>query len=630
MVLFNAIAELLSIWMILGTIVIDTVGLNVWLGWLITFIGFIWIGVVYRVSWKAWMEKFRRVTLRWHRMEVLMMSIAAMAWFVAIIHRTPESIRSPWWVLTSAWLGFPLSIIFIGLRSRDTFTRIVAAFLSVALLSTLLVSIYSFGYGFDIHIHSAALKLLTEHGQIHPRTPYYIGYYALILIVHSLIPFISIALIQQWLPPLIAAFVISGSVICLSRQRATFILLPLLFLFPLSWMSESTPQALALSGTLLASILLIIKAPLRLSILVTLATISIHPLSGIPLTITLIDRLLPTQIAKQLQGILIVTGALLVPILFVILGFFSSHPMPWSIPTHIFSLPLVREFNPWLDIAFTLFWNRWIVIMTLLLFALRTSWKQKTPLFDRNERALLVGSSSAAIGAFLLSGFESFPNVIAYETTDYPTRLFQTALVLSLPVVLPLITDAFETIRSKMRRSVTWVSAPLGVVILVMCLFALYPIDVDGYHVDKGYNMSIHDIRAVEWIKHNAQDVPYIVLANQSVSAAAIESNGFQTYFTVRDPRTNKMESVFYYPVPTGGLLYPFYLQFVYQTPRRSTVIAAMERVGVQRAYVVINTYWKNSAALVRSAQHDANLAYSIDEGTIWIFRYDRNGPTTE
>lgn len=630
MVFFNALAELLSVWMIGGTIAIDTIGLGAGLRWAIILMSAVWIVVTYRASFRTFRFNLRDQPFGSYKTETLLVAIASTGWIIALAHRTTESIRSPWWVLTPAWVLIPLTLLLIGSRARTNSLRIVATFASTILLSTLLVSIYAFGYGFDSHIHSAALRILTEHGQILPRTPYYIGFYALILIVHSFVPFISISFIQQWLPPLLAALIISGSIVRLAHNRSKFAILPLLFLFPLSWMGESTPQALAFSGTLLASLLLAINAPLRVSALVTLATISIHPLSGIPLSVALLYRLLPARIGTATRVIVMIAGALLVPALFVMLGFLWGHPMSWSIPKLSFSLPIAREFNPWLDIVFTLFWNRWIAVVVLIGVVMRLSRQLHKPLCKPSEWALLAGASSAAMGAYLLSGFESFPNVIVYETTDYPARLFQTALVLLLPVVLPHLGDAVEHLRLNMRRSVVWVSAPLYFLLIVMGLFTLYPIDVDGYHVDKGYNMSIHDLHAVEWIQHDARDTPYIVLANQSVSAAAIESFGFRTYFTVRNQRTNKTEQVFYYPIPTGGLLYPYYLQFVYESPRRSTVIAAMERIGVSRAYVVINAYWRNSASLITSAQMDSDADHSIDQGAVWIFRYDRDGPTTK
>ncbi len=143
-----------------------------------------------------------------------------------------------------------------------------------------------------------------------------------------------------------------------------------------------------------------------------------------------------------------------------------------------------------------------------------------------------------------------------------------------------------------------------------MCVYALYPIDVDGYHIDKGYSMSIHDLRAVEWIHTDAGQAEYVVLANQSVSAAAIERYGFQTYFNIYNTATQKIEPIFYYPVPTGGRLYPLTL------------------VGARRAYVVINRYWRDSNNLIQSARQDSDKAHTIDDGAIWIFRYDRSdGP---
>ena len=58
----------------------------------------------------------------------------------------------------------------------------------------------------------------------------------------------------------------------------------------------------------------------------------------------------------------------------------------------------------------------------------------------------------------------------------------------------------------------------------------------------------------------NAHGVsPYIVLANQSVSAAALLRFGFHTYYGAQ----------FYYAIPTGAPLYQSYLDMVYRGATR-------------------------------------------------------------
>lgn len=630
-VLFNVTIELVSIWMIVGTIAINTVGFTPLTRWLTIGIGLLWIGIVYQSLWRQWIKNrsFPAVRVSWIDGLIIIVALVGGVWTMA--HRTLESIRSPWWVLPLGWLIIPLTLVVIGTRLRNRLSRGIALSALITLLSTLLVSIYALGYGYDIHIHSAALRIIQEGGQIFPRTPYYMGFYALTLIIHTILPWISISLIQQWFPPLVAAFVFSVSLMQLSKQSKLMSMLFILFLFPIGWISESTPQALAFTFALASGMMIAFDAPIRLRVVAMLATGSIHLLSGIPLFVTIAYHFMVQRKFRWAPRIIIILGAFIVPALFSILTNRAGHPLIWSIPALPFALPIAREFNPWLDSAFTIYWNRWILVLLFLIVSIRNTLHQRRGWCSPSEWSLLAGALSALLGALILRGFQSFPNVIAYETTDYPERLLQTAMVLALPALLPRLTEGFDLLRSTARGSIRWMSAPLLIAVFGISLYTLYPIDVDGYHVDKGYSMSIHDLRAVEWIHDDAGNGDYIVLANQSVSAAAIERYGFQTYYNLLNSTTNTIEPVFYYPVPTGGLLYPFYLTFVYEAPHRTTVIDALQRVEAHRAYVVINRYWKNSSNLIYSAQQDADTTHTIDDGAIWIFRYDRSdGLTTE
>ncbi len=627
-VLFNGIIELVSIWMIVGTVAINTIGFTVPARWITILIGLLWVGVVYRVSWQQLIKHSSCLISRIYWLDVVLIIIGIVGWSWTTAHRTLESIRSPWWVLPSGWLIIPLTLLIIGTRIRNRLSLSIVIVTFFTLLSTLLVCIYALGYGFDIHIHSAALRIIEDGGQIFPRTPYYAGFYALTLIIHTILPFVSIALIGQWIPPLVATFVLSASLLQLSKHSKPISMVFITLLFPMSWISESTPQALAFTFALGSAMLIVLNAPLRLSLMATIATGSIHVLSGIPVALALAYHLMTVRNHQWISRTIIALGACIIPALFIILTDRAGHPIVWSIPALPLSLPIAREFNPWLDIAFTIYWSRWMIVLLLLIVSIRTALHRSQRWCSPSEWSLLLGSASALLGSVILRGFQSFPNVIAYETNDYPQRLTQTAILLALPVLLLRLTEGFELLRSRARATVRWVSIPLLGIIVSMCVYALYPIDVDGYHIDKGYSMSIHDLRAVEWIHTDAGQAEYVVLANQSVSAAAIERYGFQTYFNIYNTATQKIEPIFYYPVPTGGRLYPFYLQFVYKAPQRATVMDALTLVGARRAYVVINRYWRDSNNLIQSARQDSDKAHTIDDGAIWIFRYDRSdGP---
>jgi len=150
-------------------------------------------------------------------------------------------------------------------------------------------------------------------------------------------------------------------------------------------------------------------------------------------------------------------------------------------------------------------------------------------------------------------------------------------------------------------------------VFLTFSLYYSYPKD-DGedYPIDRGYSVSIFDFEAAKKIDADAANADYIVLANQSVSAAAIKEFGFNKYYG----------PYFYYPIPTGDPLYQYYLKMVYQTPSRATVKEAANLTVVKVVYFVLNKYWTDSDKILESARPTADETLEIGNGKIWIFKY--------
>ena len=76
----------------------------------------------------------------------------------------------------------------------------------------------------------------------------------------------------------------------------------------------------------------------------------------------------------------------------------------------------------------------------------------------------------------------------------------------------------------------------------------------DALVTGRGWSTGAADQEAVKLIEYDADGKPYTVLANQSVSAAAVDLLGFKRYSTTNDG------DVFFYPIPTGGPLYETFL----------------------------------------------------------------------
>ena len=149
--------------------------------------------------------------------------------------------------------------------------------------------------------------------------------------------------------------------------------------------------------------------------------------------------------------------------------------------------------------------------------------------------------------------------------------------------------------------------AMLGAFVLSVSLYFSYP-RVDAYDMSRGYSVGAVDKQAVRSIQENAEEQPYVVLANQAVSAAAVKAFGFPTV----------------YPIPTSSTLYKLYLDMVYNKPSAETMVNAMNLAGVNLGYFVINKYWWASDKIIMQVKRQAKKWWEIEGGKVYIFRFQR------
>jgi hypothetical protein len=148
-------------------------------------------------------------------------------------------------------------------------------------------------------------------------------------------------------------------------------------------------------------------------------------------------------------------------------------------------------------------------------------------------------------------------------------------------------------------------------------LYLSYP-RMDNYHNSHGYSISEQCLEAVDWIEKDAKK-EYIVLANQQVSVAALEKFGFDRYHK---------KNIYFYPIPTSGKLYDYYLDMVYKKASFKTMKEAMEYAGVEQGYFVLNKYWWAFPKIKREAELEATNVKEIGDGDIFIFKYELNSET--
>jgi len=529
---------------------------------------------------------------------------------------TPWQVVSSWYFLTYA-LG-TAALFLLGLRS----SRLLAPglILHCLLLFGTAVVVYVVGYGFDPFIHEAAVQAIDKLGQIKPLTPYYLGQYSLVTVGHLLSGF-DTSLIGKILVPTYAALLLPLLIFRWLKthhgaEKDWGLAAVALLILPSVIFIVTTPQNLAY---LFLAIVLFLPSPKPsrqekiISALAALAALVTQPIAGIPAAAIVIgDYLRRNEFGKKLYPFLIALLSIAIPLslyVFLILGS-GQAALIWP------RLDFLKELLPsnpnqeswWLNFIY-FYRGLWgFVLLGTVICGIYLAFKRKNAeLVGRFTWPALALFISALITASL-----DFHFLIEYERSDYPLRIIITALLVSLP----LIVIAFKALAVKLEKLSRWQTLCWLLIIVsaaTASLYLSYP-RFDHYHNSHSYATSKADILAVRWIEQNANGQPYIVLANQQVSAAALREYGFKTYYK---------DSIFYYPIPTGTPMYQYYLDMV-DKPDRAAIIAAMDLAGVKRAYLVLNSYWWQYNKLVAQTTSLADTVTDIGDGQITVFLFTK------
>jgi len=412
-------------------------------------------------------------------------------------------------------------------------------------------------------------------------------------------------------------------------------------MFPFSSFIVTTPQALAnifiLVIIFLSPIIIFTGNKKWISPLCifSLATLFIHPLTGIPASvlmafILILFYLQPHSsifsiIQKSLLTELSIFSSIIFPLVFVMNSEFSktlSSIMSLKLfsnfknvqDTFLFFMPSIKNnFNIIYDIIYWYDANIYalLILITLcgsLLLYRRYSLK-KTMLYPLLFFIFFINY-------VLVSLIIQFPSLIDYERSNYQARIFEISFYFLFPIIffafLYALAQNFKKTKTLMPATILFMS-----IAITSSLYLSYP-RVDDYHLDRGYNITQTDINTVRYIDDTAKG-DYIVLANQMTSVAAIREFGFKKYF--HDLKNKK--DYFYYPIPTGDPLYQYYLDMVYKNPNKKTAEAAGAFMGVQHVYFVLSSYWDKFEELTEKAKQGADTWQSIDQDKAFVFYYD-------
>ena len=488
--------------------------------------------------------------------------------------------------------------------------------------------IYQLGYGFDPHVHYSALREIIQNGKILPKTPYYLGQYSIVVVLQRLTG-INLNIINTWLLPIGAAISIPFLLSRLNENRknnngawtSSFVLLILGF----SPFIVTTPQNLSYLF-LLATIIFVYKnKTIKLIILSALATFCIHPLAGIPaIAITTIHYL---QNKKEKNKLI---KLLLKPTFYISALVICLSIAIWSIAEFNYpnfnnfqlniSLPVFRNIDPYLlSISYSIINNQiWLImaLATLLLFLKNKIWQAKNN-NEKTKAKLLSMIALANILVYILSSSFNFPALIAYEQDGYTKRLLVIAIIIILPLFWELFYFLYKKLLSKNKTQKIIITMGIAL-LLVISLYGSYP-RFDKYYNSRGYSSGKGDFESVILAESLANHESYIVLANQQVSAAALKQFGFHDrYLNTED------NECYFYPIPTGGKLYQYFLSMSYQKADRETMIKAMDYAHVNKSYLIINHYWWASDKIIAEAKISADKWIKVDNGNNYLFEYSK------
>jgi hypothetical protein len=586
--------------------------------------------------------------------------LITVSFYILISNQTANSIISPWQVVPNYFFIIYALATAILIFIIEKFPKPYALIPNILILVHYFLSfsialiIYKIGYGYDPFIHQATEELIDKTGAVLPKQFYYLGQYALIAIFHK-ITFIPIVWLDKFLVPLLSAIYIPLAFWhalkkIFSDHKTIMLLILALLAFPFSFFIVTTPQNLAFLFLLLAIIYgLSCKNIYDLTIiyLFAFAALVSQPIAGIPallfaLALTVYHSDVKTRrgasLRKYFYIIIFIISSLALPLAFYL---FQDTPPLERGAGGLKGLitPLIRgagglnvpnQENFILNFIYLYGFNLKIIIAILAAVGMIMCYRHRDQCKVFNIYILM---SASTFISFLLAKTLSFDFLIDYERNNYTDRIF----IIAAFFLLPFIITALYAMINKILKQNNAIKLPFAIFFVLTItagLYLSYP-RIDNYFNSHGYSTGQNDIAAVRWIEENANG-DYIVLANQNVSAAALREYGFKKYYnppllgkerpayrTGRDGVRSESQ-IFYYPIPTGEILYQYYLDMVYKKPSRATMLAAMNLTGVNEGYFVLNKYWWAFSKILEEAKLEADGWEEFGEGEVFVFRYKK------
>ena len=528
---------------------------------------------------------------------------------------TTASVRTPFELLPAKFfviLCVLTTIFFLYLFSRLRNVKpYVAGLLLVTfplLLGSLLVPL---GFGFDPFIHITTQEHIVEHGEILPKTPYYLGAYifptTISILSHSLH---FLGGIDKFIAPLLfslVAFLIARTYTS-SPKSAVFSLL-FLFLLPVSAFTTTTPHALAVCFGLLALAGSIKQSPFVTTLVFAITACLMHPLVGIGALILSLIIYLAHHRHYIIAGILL-PALIIYPALLLSCVTTCSIPASLSVPSLPYFTSFVVSFDTLLDALYGILAATPFVVLTIILCA---TFIKRTTEDTRVYYFFGFGLLSLLLSSFLVQEI-SLRDVVSYENGIFATRMITIALIFGFPFYVQGTDVIFSYVAAqKFLLKVSF--AILFGLLFTASVFSLYPRH-NNVEISRFYSISQNDFDVVNHIAKDAGTTPYIVLAPQPTSSAALRTFGFTHY-----QKTTEGTEQFFYPIPTGGTLYSYYLKLVNSELNHDAVMQAAHYMNSNRVYVVIPAYWFDSARLFTELTATADSVFTVGTTMVGVYQ---------
>jgi len=483
--------------------------------------------------------------------------------------------------------------------------------------------VYRLGYGYDPFIHRATENLIDQTGAVNPKPFYYLGQYALVIILHK-ITCLPIDWLDKLMVPFLAAFFLPPALwrafkAWFTATASNLLLITASLILGFSFFIVTTPQNLAYLLLILAVFTgLTCKNLYDFSLVLILAAAAtlVHPVAGIPAMLfagfLAVYRSDNSRVKKYLYPLLALITVFILPALFYVLNRRLTATAPTDTPTSEalalgLNMPVGENFI--LNFIYLYGFNLKFIIAALALGGIYIAWKNRE---HCKILRIYLTISLALFASYFLTVRLPFAFLINYERDDYPLRILMTAIIFLLPFMILSLYWLIEKVSQK-NIFIKLSFAVFLLVLLSASLYLSYP-RYDDYFNSRGYSVSADDLEAVKFINQNAKS-DFIVLADQQVGAAALSQFGFKKYYG----------ELFYYPIPTGSPLYQYYLNMVYKKADHETMDAAMALAGVNESYFVLNKYWWAFPKILDEAKFSADSWQEISGGQVYVFKYLKN-----